>query len=133
MNDKDDIPVEVKALIGRHIDSVVQLELLLLFQRDPANIWTAADAARELRIEPAWTAAQLDQLASRGLLRGIENQGEAYRFAPESPEVGTAVNRLAQLYADRRVSIIALIYSKPTDSLRTFADAFRLRKDGKDG
>jgi hypothetical protein len=29
----------------------------------------------------------------------------------------------------RRVTVINSIYSKPIDKIRTFADAFRLRKD----
>ena len=45
------------------------------------------------------------------------------------PELDQAVVRLAKDYAERRVTVITLIFSKPVDKLRTFADAFRLRKD----
>ena len=36
---------------------------------------------------------------------------------------------MATAYASHRVSIIGLIFSKPTSNLKTFADAFRIRKD----
>jgi len=35
-------------------------------------------------------------------------------------------------YADRRVTVIGLIFSKPVDKIRSFADAFRIRKDRSD-
>jgi hypothetical protein len=47
--------------------------------------------------------------------------------------LSTDVNDLARAYAERRVNVIALIFSKPATSLRHFADAFRLRKDRSDG
>jgi hypothetical protein len=46
-----------------------------------------------------------------------------------TPALDAAVAQLAKDYAERRVSVITLIFSKPVDKLRTFADAFRLRKD----
>lgn len=133
MDKHSDIPADVRLLIGRHIDSIVQLDLLLLVYRDPGVSWTAEEAARELRIEAAWTAAQLDQLATRGLFQRGEGPAATYRCASDAaPGVAETVARLAQAYADRRVSIIALIYAKPSDSLRTFADAFRFRKGPED-
>ena len=36
---------------------------------------------------------------------------------------------LEKIYKTRRVSVISFIYSKPTDPLRAFSDAFKLRKD----
>ncbi len=37
---------------------------------------------------------------------------------------------LAEGYAERRVTVINLLFSKPVERIRTFADAVRLRKDG---
>lgn len=43
-----------------------------------------------------------------------------------------AVRVLERLYTTHRVKIISRIFSKPSDSVRDFADAFRLRrKDGR--
>lgn len=133
LSDPDEISADVRVLIGRHFDSVVQLELLLLLQAGRERAWTADEVARELRIEPAWTAAQLDHLASHRLLRSTKAGNAAYTYEPATPELSATLDRLARAYTERRVSLIALIYSKPADSLRTFADAFRFRKDPKDG
>jgi hypothetical protein len=43
-----------------------------------------------------------------------------------------AVEMLAACYADRRVSVVAQLYSKPTRRIRVFADAFLLRRDDGD-
>lgn len=133
MNEETDISADVRALIARHIESVVHLELLLLFQQSPARARTADAVASELRIESTWAAAQLAKLSTRGLLGVADPAGPSYRFAPASPDIARAVDGLALAYAARRVSVISLIYSKPSDPLRTFSDAFRLRKDDTNG
>jgi hypothetical protein len=57
-----------------------------------------------------------------------------FHYAPASGSpLDAAVAQLARDYAERRVTIITLIFSKPVDKLRSFADAFRLRKDNPNG
>jgi hypothetical protein len=38
-----------------------------------------------------------------------------------------------QLYRERPVSMIKLVYARARDPLRNFADAFRLRKEKEEG
>jgi hypothetical protein len=56
----------------------------------------------------------------------------AYRYAPRTDDLGQAVAQLAREYPVYRVSIVNLIFSKPIDKIRTFADAFRFTKDETD-
>jgi predicted ArsR family transcriptional regulator len=105
--------------------------LLLSGRRDPPR--TAADLAQELRIDPSWVEAQLKAMAGRGLLEAAVGSPPSYRYAPRTPALEAAVADLARAYADRRVTVIGLIFSKPVDKIRSFADAFRLRKDSSDG
>lgn len=123
------IPQEVQTFIADHIESVVQLEVLLLLHANTQRVFSAADIGRELRIDPAWAAEQLINLCSRGVLTCTNATDSLYRYGPRKPEMSQAVNGLARAYADRRVTIIGLIFSKPVDKIRSFADAFRLRKD----
>lgn len=133
MADSDDISRDVQALIARDIDSVVQLELLLLLHDEPARAWSAEEVARELRIESLWTAAQIRQLVARRLVQVVDEKAGTYRYSPTSGDVAATIDRLSRAYTDRRVRVIALIYAKPADTLRTFADAFRFRRDDKNG
>jgi hypothetical protein len=127
------IPNEVRQFLVDQIDSVMQLELVLLLQAEPARQWSAADIAAELRVDAGWVAAQLDELCRRGLLICHRGTALRYQFGPADPGIAGAVSTLAGLYSTHRVSIISMIFSKPVDRLRHFADAFRLRKDKTDG
>lgn len=127
------LPREVTGFIADHIGSVVELEVLLLLHAQPARQWSAADIGRELRIDPAWVSAHLKEMSARGLLSRSDEPEPIYAYRPGTAELDAAVNGLASAYADRRVTVITLIFSKPPDKIRSFADAFRLRKERTDG
>jgi hypothetical protein len=128
-----DIAPEVIDFLRDHIDSVLELELLLVLRNAPAaRAFTAADLAHELKIDAAHADAQLEKFCQRGLLACGETSPRTYRYAPQSPQLDAAVAAVAAAYAGRRVTMIGLIFSKPTSTLKTFADAFRIRGKDKD-
>jgi hypothetical protein len=120
------IPDNVAQFIGDHISSLEQLEVLLLLAASGPREWDGGSVARELRIDPNSAAGRLEDLAARGLV--VERSGR-YRFEPASQELADVVRLLAETYAERRVSVITLIFSKPSDTIRSFSDAFKFRKD----
>ena len=128
------VPDDVRALILEHIDSFAQLEALLCLHRQGEAGCDARALGRELRSNEAAAAADLAQLADRGLARQ-EPRARRYYYAPYSPQIDAAVRQLALAYREQRISIsqlITLIYNKPSDKLQSFAAAFRLRtQDGK--
>ena len=126
-----DLPEVVGRFITERIDSVEQLEILLLLHRHPERTWTAEAVARELRISALSAGERLEDLARDAILSRGEGPAVEYRYAPARPGLEEAVAGLARAYAERRVTVINLIFSKPVDKIRTFADAFLLRK-GKD-
>jgi hypothetical protein len=126
---QQDIPANVQALIAAHISSVVQLELLLLLHAQPDRDRTPTDISKELRVDAGWVAGQLRALCAAGLLVCTETPAPSFRYWPARPDLKDAVDGLAQAYAKRRVTVIGLIFSKPVDPIRSFTDAFRLRKD----
>ena len=117
---------EVRGFVTEHIHSVVQLETLLLLCRQREQQWTAEAVARELRIDRGAAAAELADLQLHGL---VALRGSSYVYAPRAARAEQIVAELAAAYEDQRVAVINLIYSKPSDRIRVFADAFRLRKD----
>jgi len=129
---QDEIPPEVKAFIAEHLASVVQLETLLMLHRAPERAWTADEVAAELKIDRTWAEAQLAALCDDGLAR-CDDAGRQYRFGPKREADRAAVAALAVTYAQRRVTVISLIFSKPADSLKAFSDAFKLRRDKPHG
>lgn len=134
MADNAEISDDVRTMITQRIDSVVQLELLLLLQSHANRSWTPDEVARELRIDSTASQAQLVQLVARGLASRSEADPNSFKYQPSNSALDATVAKLASEYAARRVSIISLIYSKPADTLRSFSDAFRLfRREDKNG
>jgi hypothetical protein len=121
-----DIPSEVRRLILEAIDSVPELEALLLLRDSPALSWTPDSASSRLYVSPTVAAYTLDVLAARGFL---ERTAEGFHYRPSSPDLEEAVGALARTYAENLVAVTKLIHAKPGSSLQDFARAFRLRKD----
>lgn len=126
------IPPRARQFITERIDSVMQLEVLLLLAGQPGKVWTAPDLAQQLRIDPAWVESQLRAMAAGGLVTVAEGAPAQFRYEPRTPDLAATVQDVAQAYADRRVTVIGLIFAKPTEKIRSFADAFRIRKDRSD-
>lgn len=118
---------EVRVFIQAHISSIEQLEVLLLLYREGDRSWTAVTVARELRLHVDSVATRLADLTARGLL---DTNADGYRFSRDA-SIGTVVSQLARAYSEARVSVINLIFAKPVDTLRSFADAFKFRGGGK--
>jgi DNA-binding IclR family transcriptional regulator len=124
----DDIPAKVHNLISEHIRSIAQLELLLMLRREPERKWSVEEVAKALYTAVSMTEPLLETLRSSGFVAATGETPERYQYAPRSAEMGQAVADLDGLYQERRVTIINLIYSAPTEKLRNFADAFRIRR-----
>lgn len=120
----DPIPLDIRDFILRHIDSVAELEALLLLRANPEHPWDAAEAARRLYAPEQEIAEVLKRLCADGLLACEEN---IYSYSP-SDELREQVDRLARVYARQLIVVTNMIHGK-TRRIRQFADAFRFRKD----
>jgi hypothetical protein len=117
----------VRRFIASEIHSVEQLEVLLLLQGSPEREWRASEVSQQLASHPHSAETRLLDLRARGLVQAREQDGELiYRYAPPR-ETEPIVAALATAYAERRTSVITMIFSKPIDSVRTLADAFLVR------
>lgn len=120
---------DIQRFIAENISSVAQLEVLLLLKAHPQQSWNADEVATALYAGSTLLADELAAWRSRGLLEVAPDRPDAYRFAPRTPDMAAVVETLEEAYKNRRVSVITAIYSKPVDKIRTFADAFRIRKE----
>lgn len=120
------LPDDVARFLHQHIDSVEQLEVLLLVRFSPGRSWSPEDMARELYSHPTSIAQRFQSLLGRGLLR--ESAPGHYQYAPRSTDLDRLVAHLAETYRERRVAVISLIASKPMENVKAFSDAFRIRR-----
>ena len=121
-----DVPKAVQRFIAQRIDSVAQLEALLVVRAAPERLWNADDVARALVTRPEHAGALLGGLAGTGVLT---IDGDAYRYAPE-PALARDVDAVADAYATRRPTLIGLIFAPRDTDVTALADAFRVRRDG---
>jgi predicted transcriptional regulator len=119
------VPVEVRRFIAAEIESVGQLEVLLLLRGVADKAWTADEVARALVMQAPSVAGWLEKMAARGLIAAA---GDTYRFAPPTAEVERTIDRLAESYAKYRVAVIGAIFSKPSEGVARFSEAFRIRR-----
>lgn len=122
----DDFLISVRQFISQNIESLAQLEALLLLLRETDRWWTAEDLAKALYISSEMSAVLLLDLARRGFATA-GNPG--YRYQAKDEATHHTIQELARIYQERRVAVITEIYSKPLNKVQTFADAFRLRKE----
>ncbi len=125
----NEFPAAVKAFVAANIKSVADLEVVMLLRDHRDRCWTANAVGKRLATNRDMAAMQLNKLRDRELLISTnEAAEESYQFQP-APHLEAVVEELATLYRQRPVRVIAEIYTEPVDSVRTFADSFRLRKD----
>jgi hypothetical protein len=122
-----ELPDDVERIIADHFDSIERLEIVLLLRNRRARDFAPAEVTAELRLGPASAPEQLAELARRGF--AVEGGEPArYRYAPDTPEKERLMNELARCYAERRVTVISQIFAPRSDPVRSFADAFKLRR-----
>ena len=124
------LPADVHQFLYQNIESVEQLEVLVLLLRRPDRGWSPDEVARELYGHPASIARRLAILLGQGLLREIDPG--CYQYAPRTAELHATVERVADTYQERRVAVVTLIASKPIENVRAFSDAFRIRRPKED-
>ena len=118
---------DVRQFLHQNIESVEQLEVLLLLWRMPERGWTSDEVATAIYSHPSSVVRRLAMLLGQGLLR--EREPGCFQYAPRTAHLHSAVTHLDQMYRERRVAVIALIASKPIENVRAFSDAFRIRRN----
>lgn len=108
------------------IPAVDAAELLLLFHRKPEERLSAEEAIAKLGpgITIGDAAKHLENFAARGLLA---LSGSRYGYRPDNA-LSAHVDMLALAYMQRPVTLIRVIYAFRDSKIKSFADAFKLRK-----
>ena len=119
------LPDDVRDFILAHIDSVAQLEALLLLRNCAEQNWTIEAIAKRLYVSEPMATEALARLAVSGLCVCSD---EFYRYYPSSAERGATIDRLCEAYAQYLIPVTNLVHNKPA-RIQKFADAFRFRRD----
>jgi hypothetical protein len=115
---------DLLAFVGASIRSVWALELLLFLKRNSARSWDEDGLILELRSSSVVIREALTALEAAGLIR---NSGDAYQYGAASPTLDQIASELERLYAAKPVAVVNAIVSPPSEQLRVFSDAFKLK------
>jgi hypothetical protein len=125
-----DFPPELRTFIQGTIPNIEAAEVLLLFarERDAAlGIEAIVDGLKPTVLEAVQVRRYLSLFQERRLI--AETGDGTYRYSPESEALERVVRGLAKAYNERPVTLVRLIYTLRDENIRSFADAFRLKKE----
>jgi hypothetical protein len=122
---EEGIPAEVREFLQTCIDSVAELEALLLLRETPGQVWDATTLARRLYVGDAEGIKILEHLVHCEL---AVKTGTGFLYHERDQERQQLVDGLAQSHAKYLVPVTRLIHEKAS-GIRKFADAFKFRKD----
>jgi hypothetical protein len=120
-----ELPGEVVDFLDRHIDSIPELETLLIMSDDPGRAWTEAAVAQRIYVTASVAHSILEALLRRRL---ISASLDGCRFDPADDANRDLVRRVAKTYRSNLVSVANFIHRKASASVMEFARAFDLKK-----
>lgn len=118
------LSAELTRFIRERLPSAEQIEIVLLLRGDAARWWSATEIAEKLGTPPESTAMRLFLLTSNGLLAF---EAGRYRYAADAA-TETLVTELSDAYHASRDAIYGIVGEPARDPLRSFADAFKLKR-----
>jgi len=119
---------DVFEFILEEIDSVPELEALLLLWHSSPTPWTPVDLAKRLYVSPEVAGKLLIDLTRKKLLTAVPNRPGSYCCEAKSQEQNQVIARIDEIYRREIVRVSTLIHSKPSSAVRDFARAFRFTK-----
>jgi hypothetical protein len=121
------IPDDVLAFVAEHIDTVPQLETLLLLRANEERGWSAEELASRVYVSISAMREILRSLQRAHLI--VEDEKSVLnRYQPDSEVMRDRVTQVANEYRRHLVQIATLIHSKASPAVREFARAFDLKK-----
>jgi len=128
MDRGNEVPAHVLRFLEENIDTVPQLETLLMMSEAPDRSWSVADVASRNYVTEQRATDTLNALQRRGLVTSEESPLH-FRFSPATDETRTAIADLARCYQRNLSRITELVHAKPSAAITEFARAFDLKKD----
>ena len=115
--------------IHENIDSVPQLEALILFWNSRPVGWTCEEMASRLYVPPEQVSALIRDLVRLHLVQEHPGAVVRYSYLPRSEEQNQMMSLVDDAYRRELVRISTMLHSKASSPVREFARAFRFRKE----
>jgi hypothetical protein len=124
-----EIPARVLQFLAERIDTVPQLEALLLLWETPQRQWSEEELAARIYVGRAVAATILQALQRQQLVTAEPSSPVRYQYNPQWDPTGEVMPEVAASYRRHLVPIATFIHSRASTAVREFARAFDLKKD----
>lgn len=119
----------LERFIRERLPSTEQVEIVLLLRAERERPWSAPEVSQNLGTPPESTAMRLFLLASNGIIVFDGGAGiPRYRYSMADPDADALLAELVDLYQTNRDAVHEITGVPVRDPLRSFADAFKLKK-----
>ena len=113
----------------RHFESVEDLRVFITCVDYPHRWWNATAVADHLSIEESGACAALERFTRGNLLDIRVSDDVRYRFKPGTEELEAQAWAFAAAFRHDPVAVVQFVSRSATpDSVRDFADAFRIKR-----
>lgn len=125
----DRIPEEVQRFLVDHIDSIAELEAVLILREHRDQSWPCGLVADRIYSSEEVTGGLLVKLANRGFLTADGTTPGSFRYAPRNQEMARLLDQLAEVYAKYLVPVTDLVHKKSRRNIQGIAEAFKFKKE----
>jgi hypothetical protein len=122
------IPAHVLQFLTECVDSVPQLEALLIMFAEPLRRWNAQDISARTYVALPEATRILDRLSRRDLVRS-DDTGSHFLIHLGDDARRALIGDVARTYQANLRQVATFIHEKPPASLTEFARAFDLKRD----
>jgi len=123
----EDIPLEIRQLVWRHIRSVEQLEILVLLWGNPTANWSVQTVYDIVLSAKPSVERWLEEFVRLGVLEKTMALPQTFRYVATG-ETAAQFEALVRLYKTKPVRVIETIFKRDQDPAQGFADAFKIKK-----
>jgi hypothetical protein len=120
------IAPRVLKFVSENLDTVPELEALLLMSESGDRAWTDVELGSRTYVSPQAARLVLEALCRRGF---VTADASAFRFAPSTAENRELIQELAAAYRLHLIPLTTFLHSKGTSSVKEFARAFDMKRD----
>lgn len=124
-----ELPKALRQFITVYIQSVEQIEVLLLLYHERGRDWTVDEIDHRVRSSTASITARLNTLVGQKLIVRNDAEKLSFRYLGSDADLDQLVRLLAEHFKVRKNRVIEAIYSSPTQKMLTLRDAFKVTKD----
>ena len=119
---------EAEEFIERAVDTIHQLAILMLLRRSSDCFWRVDEIAANLQMTSGTVVSSVSGLHANGVLVADGADPVGYRYEPRSIALHAGVESLAAAYETDPLPVLKAVLNKPPRALRTFSDAFLVRR-----